>query len=291
MDKDIQKVVDALIQENVVAIVLGGSNCIGLSTISSDIDICVYYEGVVDIQQLNESLSQIDDENKRDILLPLYSWGPWLNSGGVCVVDKKNYDITFRELSFVEEILSDCISGNIYSIYNPAYPFGYCTAYLVGEVEACQVLYKSSDKISILKKCVQGNHNHICDVIAHFYIEAAIFQCVCGIKQDEKRDRLYKNAQLQNCTFSFLSSYAARSSVLLFHNKNAAKRLLKSEKAKAVIGECNLRFLFQIINLEINDVNSAYTILGKLIMEEADKIVLQLNTPANYEMLRYLLNL
>lgn len=95
-------IVSVLKRQDTDAVVLGGSRCIGLQDAFSDIDICIYYNNMVDIHKLNEALSEIDDEHAKDILLPLNSWGVWQNSGGVCILGGKEYDITLRNLSFVE---------------------------------------------------------------------------------------------------------------------------------------------------------------------------------------------
>jgi predicted nucleotidyltransferase len=67
--------------EGVQAIVLGGSRARGTHTLSSDIDLGIYYRPsyTLNLNQLREVAANLDDEHRADVITEPGGWGPWIN--------------------------------------------------------------------------------------------------------------------------------------------------------------------------------------------------------------------
>ena len=66
-------------------IVLGGSRARGTHTEDSDIDIGIYYNSEsFDLTAINQIATELDDENRNDLVVPPGAWGDWVNGGGWC---------------------------------------------------------------------------------------------------------------------------------------------------------------------------------------------------------------
>ena len=61
-------------------IVLGGSRARGTYTEDSDIDIGIYYNSEsFDLTAINQIATELDDENRNDLVVPPGAWGDWVN--------------------------------------------------------------------------------------------------------------------------------------------------------------------------------------------------------------------
>ena len=64
-------------------IVLGGSRARGTHTEDSDIDIGIYYNSEsFDLTAINQIATELDDENRNNLVVPPGAWGDWVNGGG-----------------------------------------------------------------------------------------------------------------------------------------------------------------------------------------------------------------
>lgn len=95
-------------------------------------------------------------------------------------------------------------------MHSPAYPYGYCNSYLIGEMDNCHTLYAPTNRLSYLQGRITENKDRICNSIIRSFLEGAIFQCICGLKAELANDIPYRNAVLKNGAFSLLNAYAAQ---------------------------------------------------------------------------------
>ena len=81
----IQTIVDEVKRvEGVRAVVLGGSRARGTHTLSSDVDLGIYYDPgeFLNLAQLRDVAAKFDDEHRADVITEPGGWGPWINGGG-----------------------------------------------------------------------------------------------------------------------------------------------------------------------------------------------------------------
>lgn len=80
-------------------IVLGGSRARGTHTEDSDIDIGIYYNSEsFDLTAINQIATELDDENRNDLVVPPGAWGDWVNGGGWLVINGYHVDLILRDI-------------------------------------------------------------------------------------------------------------------------------------------------------------------------------------------------
>ncbi|WP_457548410.1 nucleotidyltransferase domain-containing protein [Bacteroides faecis] len=84
IDNIIQSVTEKLSSlPYIEGIVLGSSRARGTHTEDSDIDIGIYYNSEsFDLTAINQIATELDDENRNDLVVPPGAWGDWVNGGG-----------------------------------------------------------------------------------------------------------------------------------------------------------------------------------------------------------------
>jgi predicted nucleotidyltransferase len=85
VDMLLQKIVDEVKHvTGVKAVVLGGSRSRGTGTLTSDIDLGIYYhpDAPLDLEELSKVATNLDDEHRPDVVTGIGGWGPWINGGG-----------------------------------------------------------------------------------------------------------------------------------------------------------------------------------------------------------------
>lgn len=117
----------------VVAITLGGSRAQGTHRPDSDWDFGLYYEDTIDRSDV-EALGW-----PGDITAP-GGWGPVVNGGAWLVIDDHRVDLCYRDLSDVNQAITEAEQGR-FQIWNlPNYVAGIPSYVLAGELSLCEVL-------------------------------------------------------------------------------------------------------------------------------------------------------
>ena len=245
------------------AIVLGGSECINLSNIDSDIDICLYYSKEIDWTAVNMIISSIDDYGRRNILPKPYYWGKILNSGGVFLINGLEIDLCIRETAVIEQVIYECSKGNIKVSYQSGYPFGFCNTYFIAEVNYCKEIYDINGRLRVLKELVNANWNVIINYMQVAYLNEAAFQWIC-VRKINPNDFLYNKSEINTCLFSLLNVYACESNIMFFHNKHAINRIKAATNDNRIINNLNKIVLLENQNSEKNKLR----LLANLILEE-----------------------
>ena len=109
IDNIIQSVTEKLSSlPYIEGIVLGGSRARGTHTEDSDIDIGIYYKSEsFDITAINQIATELDDENRNNLVVPPGAWGDWINGGGWLVINGYHVDLILRDIKRVEQIIKD----------------------------------------------------------------------------------------------------------------------------------------------------------------------------------------
>lgn len=55
----------------------------------------------------------MDDEHRENLVTSLGEWGAWINGGGWIVVQGYHVDLIFRDVNRVEQVIDDCLLGNV----------------------------------------------------------------------------------------------------------------------------------------------------------------------------------
>ncbi len=150
--QDIKEELDGL--PGVVGIVLGGSRARGTHSPDSDIDIGIYYDESkgFNINDIEKSALNLNDEKKEQLITSLGEWGEWINGGGWLVIQGYHVDFIFRDIKRVSKVIDDCLSGLVSIHYQTGHPHGYLNAMYMGELAICNVLSDPEGTLGELKK-------------------------------------------------------------------------------------------------------------------------------------------
>lgn len=200
----ISKVLDALKQvEGVRALVLGGSRARGTENPTSDIDIGIYYDANhgLNIAQLGQVASLLDNEHRDDLVTEIGGWGPWINGGGWLKVNQIPVDLLYRDLAKVSGVIDQCLKGDINIDYQPGHPHGFVNSIYAAEVALCKVLWDPSGIVGEMKSRITPYPLAFKKAIIQTFLWEARFSLEIGKKGIYKKDLSY----ITGCCFRSVS--------------------------------------------------------------------------------------
>lgn len=133
------------------AVVLGGSRARGTHHSGSDVDLGLYYDGVVDLPELRRVAGEINDAGDVAVAGP-GGWGPWVNGGAWLVVDQTSVDWILRDLRRVREQCDRAVGGEFAFQPQPGHPLGFLDVSYAGEVAVSRVLSDPQGVVAALKQ-------------------------------------------------------------------------------------------------------------------------------------------
>jgi len=136
IDNIIQSVTEKLSSlPYIEGIVLGGSRARGTHTEDSDIDFGIYYNSeLFDITVINQLATELDDENRSNLIVPPGAWGDWINGGGWLVINGYHVDLILLDIKLVVQIIKDTEQVIATANYQTGHPHGYISAMYRGEL-------------------------------------------------------------------------------------------------------------------------------------------------------------
>lgn len=134
------------------AIVLGGSHASGDQRPDSDIDLGLYYRETspLAIQHIRAIAAELNDFPNPVVTQP-GEWGRWVNGGAWLTIQGQRVDFLYRDLDFVEQIIDDCLRGEIQSNGFQQIPYGFHSYIYCAEMRICRPLYDPTGIIQPLK--------------------------------------------------------------------------------------------------------------------------------------------
>jgi predicted nucleotidyltransferase len=133
-----------------VAVALGGSRARGTHRPDSDIDLGVYYRGVLDVAALRVLATDVADRPVE--LTAPGGWGPWVDGGGWLTVDGFRVDWIYRDLDRVHRIWDDCRAGRYEVGTQAGHPLGFYSHAYAGEVALCRPLADPTGELADLRE-------------------------------------------------------------------------------------------------------------------------------------------
>lgn len=229
----IDKITDSLSNiQGVRAVVLGGSRARGTHTVSSDIDVGIYYDASsLDIGALNQAAQAVDDSGRENLITPPGGWGEWVNGGGWLVVEGRPVDFILRDLARVEGIVRECREGIVSSHYQTGHPHAFINAMYMGELAVCKVLWEKDDSISAVKDAAEQYPSKLQKALVHLFSFEAEFSLWLAENSLDKDDIYYVTAHM-------VRSVSALNQVLFALNREYC---LNEKKAVAMIDRFSIR--------------------------------------------------
>lgn len=145
---DVTSIIETTVKElskidGIEAIVLGGSRARGTHTPDSDVDLGLYYQPStpINIKQLNQIATELDDSHRKDLVTEPGGWGPWINGGGWLTIQGQAVDLLYRDLYKVTRVILDALDGRFEMVYQPGHPLGFPSYIYLSEVALCKPLW------------------------------------------------------------------------------------------------------------------------------------------------------
>ena len=138
------------------AVVLGGSRARGTDHYASDVDLGIYYDSrhSLDLSELANVATKLDDEHRTELITPIGGWGPWINGGGWLRIRSVHVDFLYRDLDKVNTVINSCMEGKVEIFYQPGHPHGFVSSIYFGEIAICRPLWDPEGLIANLKSKV-----------------------------------------------------------------------------------------------------------------------------------------
>ncbi|UXR77227.1 nucleotidyltransferase domain-containing protein [Staphylococcus sp. IVB6233] len=216
----------------VVGIVLGGSRAKGNHRSDSDIDIGIYYDESKGFNtgDVKKAAFKINDEKQENLITSLGDWGEWINGGGWLLIDGYHVDLLFRDIKKVNEVIQDCLFGNVTIHYQTGHPHGFLNVMYMGELNICQILADPQNKIRELKNKTCPYPFKIKQAITQYFAFEASFSFMFIEDNINKDDISYVIGHLFRCISCLNQVIFAKSEVYCINEKKAVAMINKFPK-------------------------------------------------------------
>src|SRR5690625_3580145 len=193
IDNIIQSVTEKLSSlPYIEGIVLGGSRARGTHTEDSDIDIGIYYKSEsFDLTAINQIATELDDENRNNLVVPPGAWGDWINGGGWLVINGYHVDLILRDIKRVEQIMKDTEQGIVTANYQTGHPHGYISAMYRGELAISKIQYANDENFYEFKKQAERYPTALQKGLTEFFMFEAGFSLMFAENNIDKDDVSY----------------------------------------------------------------------------------------------------
>jgi len=194
LDRIIENVANILLEApGVVGVVLGGSRARGCETINSDIDLGIYYSKAAgfDVRDIGKIAAHIDDEHREGLITSLGEWGPWVNGGGYLEVEGYLFDLVFRDVERVSQVIDECVAGNISANYHAGHPHAFLNVMYMGEIAIGKILTDPTNRIAELKAKTEQYPKPMQQAIIKYFMFEANYSLMYAADNVEKDDVSY----------------------------------------------------------------------------------------------------
>ena len=255
----------------VSAIALGGSQSRKEADANSDYDIGIYYNNK-DLNRfaLGDSLKNLDDQHRENLLNPPGEWGPWINGGSWLTVDGIPVDILLREINHVKVVLKDCLSGKVTIDYQCGHPFGFVNTIYAAETHYCKPLWQDEHMaLDKLKALLHSNGEYslqMREAVIRKFLWEAWFSLECGRKAAFKGDINYAVGSVFRTVCSWIEVLYALNNIYLMNEKGALSRAHMLTR-KPVDMEVQIKTVYRLFM--DGSAEKAYQILDDLHREIA----------------------
>ena len=139
--------------KGVIAVALGGSWARGRAALDADIDLNIYYEDDTrpSIGALRKLAVALNPSVSPEMVTDFWAKGQLLNGGAWLWVEGRRIDWRYQDLDHVRRAVEQTRSGVFACYYQPGFPHGFFSHYIMGEVFYAKPLYDPTGAFEQLK--------------------------------------------------------------------------------------------------------------------------------------------
>ena len=258
-------------------IVLGGSRARGTHTEDSDIDIGIYYNSEsFDLTAINQIATELDDENRNDLVVPPGAWGDWVNGGGWLVINGYHVDLILRDIKRVEQIIKDTEQGIVTANYQTGHPHGYISAMYRGELAISKIQYAKNESLCELKNQAEIYPGALKKSLINFFIFEAEFSLMFVKANAGAEDKYYIAGHVFRIISCLNQVLFTCNNAYCINEKKAIKLLETFEYTPEKYAE-RVNHIFEVLGLSLFE---CYDMTEKLY-KEVKKIATEINNFLN----------
>jgi len=249
----------------VKAIVLGGSRARGTNTASSDIDLGIYYDShhLLNLSELAEVATKLDDEKRTDLITAIGGWGPWINGGGWLRIRSFPVDFLYRDLDKVNAVINSCHDGKVEIFYQPGHPYGFISSIYLGEIAICQPLWDPEGIIAKLKSRVSPYPIALQKAVIQNFAWEIDFSIEIAKKSIEKADVAYAAGCCFRSVMCMLQVLFAMNKEYWLNEKGALA-IANNLEIKPTNFQSRVSEIFRSLNATPESINKSVTLLKEL---------------------------
>ncbi len=220
------------------AVVIGGSQARGTAVPGSDLDIGIYYLGVLDTDAINGIVKTLCPTAEAT---PVGGWGPWIDGGAWLEVEGQKVDFIYRDLQKVEDTIRDCLEGRVTRHLQPGHPHGFFNHIYAAEVHYAIPVSDTNGVLARLKSLLGPYPPRLRQAIIDNYLWQATFALDNAAKATSRVDTFYVAGCMFECVGCLIQVLHALNGVYFLNEKGSVAAIdqfeLKPKDFSSIVWE------------------------------------------------------
>jgi hypothetical protein len=218
--------------EGVVAVSLDGGWASGESDLDTDINLGLYYRDTnrPDVDALRDFARRLNNSLSADVVTDFWAHGPLMNGGALLWVEGQRIDWHYREIEYVKGEIENARRGVVMGHYQPGYPQGFFSHYLVGIVDECRPLYDPLGELAKLKAETATYPAPLKDALLRNFVREADLTLFAAQKAAIEEDVYFTVGCLQRCVSCMIHALFAVNERYITHERRALEKLMRLDE-------------------------------------------------------------
>jgi len=218
--------------EGVVAVSLDGAWASGEHDLDADINLGLYYRDTErpSVEALRDFARRLNNSLSADVVTDFWAHGPLINGGALLWVEGQRVDWHYREIDYVRREIENARRGIVMGHYQPGYPQGFFSHYLVGIVNQCRPLFDPQGELVKLKAGTESYPAPLKEALLRNFIREADLTLFAAQKSAADEDVYYTVGCLQRCVSCLIQALFAVNERYITHERDALEKLMHLEQ-------------------------------------------------------------
>lgn len=217
--------------DGLVAVSLDDPWTNGDAELDADISLGLYYWDTdrPRIEAMRDLAHGLNSSLPGDAVTDFWAQGPLLNGGALLWVEGRRIDWQYREIEYVKGEIEQARRGVVMGHYQPGYPNGFFSHYLVGVINQARPLFDPAGEIANLKLSTREYPPALKEALLRAFSQEADLTLFAAQRAAAGEDILYTTGCLQRCVSCLVQVLFAYNEQYLSHERGAVERLMGLE--------------------------------------------------------------